>query len=99
MAAGNSADALDMCHGNCAIDLVLSDLVMPHMTGPELTARIQQCCPGARVVFMSGYTEHAIVDQVTFDPETLFVSKPFSSAVLMAAVQKALGKVVNTESA
>jgi two-component system cell cycle sensor histidine kinase/response regulator CckA len=93
IAARNAAEAMERCRSEAgAIDLVLSDLVMPQMSGQQLATEIQRRYPDLKVVFMSGYTEHMLVNQIALNPAVLFVSKPFTSATLIAALQKALGK-------
>ena len=93
IAARNAAEAIEQCRSaEGAIDVVLTDLVMPQMSGQQLAEEIQQRYPDLRMVFMSGYTEHKLVNQITLNPAVLFVSKPFTSATLIATLQKALGK-------
>lgn len=92
IAARNAAEAIEQCRSaEGAIDVVLTDLVMPQMSGQQLAEEIQRY-PDLRMVFMSGYTEHKLVNQITLNPAVLFVSKPFTSATLIATLQKALGK-------
>src|SRR5262249_12873986 len=58
--AGNGADALRVAASHKgAIDLLVTDMVMPGMTGQELAGRLQQKHAGLRVIYMSGYSEHA----------------------------------------
>jgi two-component system cell cycle sensor histidine kinase/response regulator CckA len=100
IAARNAAEALVRCRSEAgAIDLVLSDLVMPQMSGQQLAAEIQQRYPDLKVVFMSGYTEHMLVNQIALNPAVLFVSKPFTAATLIATLQKALDKAVSVDGA
>jgi two-component system, cell cycle sensor histidine kinase and response regulator CckA len=89
--AGNGREALRVYEDNPeAIDLVLTDLVMPAMGGYELVERLRAGNPALRVVFMSGYTERTIADDSTMPPGTGFVEKPFTVDTLMRRVREVL---------
>ncbi len=60
------------------IDLLLTDVVMPHMNGPELARRIRETIPQIRLLFMTGYTESAIVHQEVMKAKVPLIHKPFS---------------------
>ena len=72
------------------IDLVLTDLVMPGMTGRELSAWLEKVRPGTRVLFTSGYTDGAILRQDVLDQSAHFVAKPYAKADLLRKVREAL---------
>jgi CheY-like chemotaxis protein len=72
------------------IDLVLTDMVMPRMSGQELARRIVLLKPKTRVVFMSGYSEQAMANHATLEPGTLFLQKPFTMDALMRTIRRAL---------
>jgi two-component system cell cycle sensor histidine kinase/response regulator CckA len=72
------------------IDLVLTDMVMPRMSGQELVRRIAVLKPETRVVFMSGYTDQALRGDGTLDPTVLFLQKPFTMDALLKTVRRAL---------
>jgi two-component system cell cycle sensor histidine kinase/response regulator CckA len=72
-----------------AIDLVLTDMVMPRMSGQELARRIATLKPGIRVVFMSG-SDQAIGDLENLEPGALFLQKPFTMDALMRTIRRAL---------
>jgi hypothetical protein len=74
------------------IDVLLTDVVMPHMLGKDLADRFLVLAPGACVLFMSGYARPALASQGTLDPEVTLVEKPFSKAQLLAAVQRCLDR-------
>lgn len=76
-------------HGE-SIDLLLTDVVMPGMNGPEVYQSVRAVCPRIRVVYMSGYTDDALAPHGVLDPGTLLVPKPFTAEVLLAKVQSAL---------
>jgi two-component system cell cycle sensor histidine kinase/response regulator CckA len=73
-----------------AIDLVVTDMVMPGMTGQELTARLLQSRPDIRVLYMSGYSERAAVDSARGDSSMRLLAKPFSRWALLRAVHEIL---------
>jgi two-component system, cell cycle sensor histidine kinase and response regulator CckA len=75
-----------------AIDLLLTDVVMPNMSGRAVADQLLQRYPGLRVLFMSGYTDHAIVDQGVLDPGTELIEKPFAPDVLLRRVRALLDR-------
>jgi two-component system, cell cycle sensor histidine kinase and response regulator CckA len=88
--ARSGPDAIARCraeHG--VVDLVLSDMVMPQMSGEQLAAELRREYPALKFLFMSGYTEHAVVNQAMLTPGVFFVSKPFTAAVLVGKVNQA----------
>jgi two-component system cell cycle sensor histidine kinase/response regulator CckA len=73
------------------IDLLVSDLVMPGMTGQQLAALLQQGDSGLRVVFMSGYSEHAAAEAAQAGSSVRILTKPFNRGALLRAVREVLG--------
>jgi len=73
-----------------AIDLVLTDMVMPRMTGRELAERVLQIRPDAKVIFMSGYTDDVLVRTGALRPGMSFLQKPLRAEVLASKVREAL---------
>jgi hypothetical protein len=71
------------------VDLLLTDLVMPGLDGRAFALEAQRVRPGLRVVFMSGFTEHAAVKTARFEIDH-FVEKPFTSAKLSHVIRRAL---------
>jgi len=69
------------------IHLVLTDIVMPQMTGRELAQRLGHSRPDIRVLFMTGYTEHAVVETAN---GSALLNKPFSTMALLGHVRKLL---------
>jgi len=72
------------------VALVLSDVVMPVMSGPALGARVAELYPGTPILFMSGYAQEDIVGQGLLEPHHPLLCKPFSPAALAAAVRNIL---------
>ena len=72
------------------IDLLLTDVVMPTLSGAEVARRVAQKRPGIKVLYMSGYTTNAIVHHGILDEGIAFLSKPFTAGSLSAKVREVL---------
>jgi PAS domain S-box-containing protein len=72
------------------IDLLLTDMVMPQMSGRELAENLMPLRPGMKVLFMSGYTEDAITRQGVMTPGTAFLEKPFTPDSLARKIRALL---------
>ena len=91
LSASGGGDALLMCEQHPGpIHLVLTDVVMPHMNGRELAERLTRMRPGLNVLYMSGYTDDAIVQHGVAQSAVRFVAKPFSATELSERVRAAL---------
>jgi PAS domain S-box-containing protein len=88
--AENAGEALLLCERE-RIDLVLTDVVMPHVGGLELAGRLEKLRPGIKVLFMSGYTDKVIEPQRLMEGSASFIQKPFSPEELAGKVRAALG--------
>ena len=81
-----------------AIELLLTDVVMPGMGGRPLAQELSRLRPETRVVYMSGYTGQTVGSQGPIDPGSDFLSKPFTREVLTRKIREALDRPVLTES-
>lgn len=89
--AAHPPDALDIAQQYAgAIDLLLTDMVMPQLSGDQLAQKLQALKPGLRVVYMSGYADRAVVHQGVLAPGMVFLAKPFSHDDLLRKVRAAL---------
>jgi CheY-like chemotaxis protein len=90
LVAANADEALRLFEANQSIDVLLTDVVMPGASGPELTRQLVQQHPALRVIYMSGYTEEAIVQHGVLKPGIAFLNKPFTSETLGAKIREVL---------
>jgi CheY-like chemotaxis protein len=74
------------------IHLVFTDVVLPRMSGPKLADRLSTIRPGIRVLYMSGYTDDAIVHHGALDPGAAFLQKPFRPEVLARRLREVLDR-------
>jgi CheY-like chemotaxis protein len=91
---------LKACHGKEAvvicrrhagpIHLLLTDIVMPQMTGPELVQRVSLVHPETKVLYLSGYTSDALNRRNMTEPSTAFLQKPFTPDALARRVRAVL---------
>lgn len=89
--AEDAEDALKMVkmyHGR--IHLLLTDVVMPGMSGSALAKEIRECCPEIKILYMSGYTEDAIVKHGVLKNEINYLQKPFTTYEFAQAVRRVL---------
>ena len=97
--AGDGLEALEVYDRHAgAIDLLLTDLVMPHLSGPELARRLLARGAPLRLLFMSGYArDTALFNQPILGRRPHFLPKPFSLAGLLEAVRAALAEASEAE--
>jgi len=89
-AAASGQEAIDVVMENPeAIDLVVSDVVMPEMTGPEMMRVVRKLRPEIQFIFISGYAEDAFREEMMDDEQFHFLAKPFSLKDLAVKVKKA----------
>ena len=90
LVAADAAEALRLFREHPSIDVLLTDVVMPGASGPELTRQLMEERPGLRVLYMSGYTEEAIVQHGVIKPGIAFLNKPFTSEALGQKIREVL---------
>ncbi len=88
--AGNGRDALALAETFPAIDLLVTDVVMPRMGGPELAEAMLRVRPEIKVIYISGYTEDSIVQRGELRPGIDYLSKPFTQEALARKVRQVL---------
>ena len=89
--AADGAEALRLCsRAKAPIHLMLLDVVMPGLSGPDVVERVQWCCPEVRFVYMSGYTDDEVLRQRVRNEEDALVEKPFDRATLLEVVRSTL---------
>jgi CheY-like chemotaxis protein len=92
LTAGHGIEALSLCHqpNTGRIDLLFTDVVMPHMSGKELADRVRVMYPQTKILFTSAYTENAIVHQGVLDPGVALLQKPFTPSALAHKLREVL---------
>ena len=92
LTAANGVEALSLKHERTSghIDLLFTDVVMPHMSGKELADRMQALFPHTKILFTSAYTENAIVHQGVLDKGVALLQKPFTPSALAHKLRQVL---------
>jgi PAS domain S-box-containing protein len=90
--AANGEEALRIVHGQPprSIQLMLTDVVMPGLSGRQLAGRVASLQPTTKILYMSGYTDNAIVHHGVLDPGTAYIEKPFTPETLASKVREVL---------
>jgi PAS domain S-box-containing protein len=91
VAAARADEALRFCAEHAEeVDLLLTDVVMPEMSGKDLADKLSSQLPDLKMLFMSGYTDEAIVHHGVLDSSVEFIQKPFTPAALIKKVREVL---------
>ena len=91
LTAASGPDALKTAeHTDHGIELLLTDVIMPHMLGKELATKIRETCPAVKVLYMSGYAQPVLASQGTLDPGVTLVEKPFTESRLLQRIRDVL---------
>ena len=93
LSASNATEALALFDADPAlVDAVLTDVVLPGGSGPEIVSQLLRRRPSLKVVYMSGYTEDVIVARGILHPGIAFLHKPFTAVALQRRVREALDR-------
>lgn len=89
--ASTGAEGLDIAENkSTAIDLLLSDMLLPELSGYDLAQKALELRPQMKVLFMTGYVEGDIVQRCISELGASFLDKPFQPATLLGRVQEAI---------
>jgi two-component system cell cycle sensor histidine kinase/response regulator CckA len=88
--AVDGAAAIEVAAGGGPFDLLLTDVMMPEMTGAELARRLRLGQPHLKVLYLTGYADQLFTEKVTLWEDEAFLEKPCSAAALMEAVSLAI---------
>jgi signal transduction histidine kinase/CheY-like chemotaxis protein len=94
--AANGYEALDLVKKGVSADLLLTDVVMPGMSGSQLVEEILRILPEMKVLFTSGYTENAMIHQGRLEEGVLLLAKPYRKTELARMVRSAIEAVPMT---
>ncbi|HUE86462.1 MAG TPA: PAS domain S-box protein [Vicinamibacterales bacterium] len=92
LVAANAVEAIQLFDQNSSIAVLLADVVMPGGSGPDLTTELIKRRPTLKVVYMSGFTDEAIVHHGVLEPGIIFLHKPFTAEALGAKIREALDR-------
>jgi two-component system cell cycle sensor histidine kinase/response regulator CckA len=100
LSAADGEQALLACERHADdIDLLLTDVVMPRVSGKLLAERLKRIKPALKILYMSGYPDQAILHQGVLEAGTQFLAKPFSEAELTRKVRTVLDGILSTTGA
>ena len=90
--AGDAQSALAQLNGGPAIDLMITDVVLPGMNGRELAEKVAERYPKIRVLYVSGYTDDVILQHRLVERDVTLLQKPFTGSALAAKVREVLDR-------
>jgi two-component system cell cycle sensor histidine kinase/response regulator CckA len=90
LVAANADQASQLFDENPSIDVLLTDVVMPGPSGPDLSEQLTKRRPSLKVIYMSGYTDEGIVQHGVLQPGVAFLHKPFTSGALGRKIREVL---------
>jgi len=91
--ASNGEEALRLYRESAErIQITVTDVVMPGMTGMDLSKKLQSLSPDAKVLFVSGYADSVILRHGVLDSDIAFLQKPYSPAALLGKIRELLGQ-------
>jgi len=97
--APNGQQALELADSHPGqIDLLLTDIVMPRLGGPELAQKLKEKRSNLAVIFMSGYTETAALENAQIGSDSILLNKPFSTETLANRIAEMLAKLPGAKS-
>ena len=91
LSAGNGGEAIAVLEGYPhQVDLMITDVVMPGMSGWALAERVGAMRPGLQILYMSGYTDDVVLRHIVLEQGTPFISKPFTKTQLLSTIRQLL---------
>lgn len=90
--AATPEEALSLAASQEPITLLLTDVVMPKLSGPELAERLKKIRPDLKVLYMSGYPASMVMQGAPLDATVRLIPKPFTTADLLAGIEEVLGR-------
>ena len=96
LVSGNGTRALQLAgKSDNRIDMLLTDVVMPGMSGTELYTRIKKINPDIKILYMSGYNEEIVDQHNILKDQNSFIQKPFTLTELQKKIQTVLGQTAD----
>jgi len=93
LSARSGSHALEIAREHVGpIDLAISDVVMPELSGPDFVHELKRARPDVRVLFVSGYTDDEVVKRGVLAGETAFLQKPFAPAQLLEKIREVVAE-------
>jgi hypothetical protein len=97
LSTADPRDALEIAASDATIDALVSDVIMPEMSGPDLAQRLKTLRPGLRTLFISGYTTETVRGRGRLPLGSAFLEKPFDRASLLRALRALLDQPATSD--